>query len=253
VAALRDTLNLFARQFALALHNSTRMRLGGSLAPPSDADADAAAVRASDAHLPGAGWVVGIAGCVSFALVALALRGSVWGPGAAAVLSTMVTVAMTGGRYESALFRAAERLEGRLPGAGTSSGYGVIALVLVLLGKTCLLASIASVSEAGVLAALLAGHVLSRLAPLAAGYWLGLGTEARSLRVGALWCAIPLLLMAAAGGALFLGAALGAAVLAGYAALRWRKKRAGNTAQEDAGALQQVCEVAFYLGAAIGA
>jgi adenosylcobinamide-GDP ribazoletransferase len=250
VAALRDTLNLFARQFSLALSQSTRVRLGGALAPPSNADA--AAVRASDAHLPGAGWVVGIAACVSFALIALALRGSIWGPGVAAVVSTMVTVAMTGARYESALFRAADRLETRLPGAATGSGFGVIALVLVLLGKISLLAAIASVSEAGVLAALLAGHVLSRFAPLVATYWLGAGREARSLRVGALWCAIPLLLMAAAGGALFLGLAFLAAALAGYAVLRWWKKRAGIAAQEDFGALQQVCEVAFYLGAAIG-
>jgi adenosylcobinamide-GDP ribazoletransferase len=251
VAALRNTLNLFARQFVLALSQSTHVRLGGALAPPSDADA--AAVRASDAHVPGAGWVVGIAACVSFALIALVLRGSVWGPGVAAVLSTMVTVAMTGARYESALFRAAEQLEARLPGAATGSGFGTIALVLVLLAKISLLGAIASVSEAGVLAALLAGHVASRFAPLMAMYWLGTGTEARSLRVGALWCAIPLLLMAAAGGALFLGLALLVAALAGYAVLRWWKKRAGNAVPEDFAALQQVCEVAFYLGAAIGA
>jgi adenosylcobinamide-GDP ribazoletransferase len=251
VAALRDTLNLFARQFSLALSNSTHVRFGGALAPP--ADADPAAVRASDAHLPGAGWVVGIAGCVSFALIALVLRGSVWGPVVAAVVSTIVTVAMTGARYESALFRAAERLEARLPGAPSGSGFGAIAVVLVLLGKISLLAAIASVSEAGVLAALLAGHVLSRFAPLVATYWLGAGREPRSLRVGALWCAVPLLLMAAAGSALFLGLALAAGALAGYAVLRWWKKRAGPAAQEDFAALQQVCEAAFYLGAAIGA
>jgi adenosylcobinamide-GDP ribazoletransferase len=250
VAALRDTLHLFARQFVLALSQSTRVRLGGGLAP---SEADAAAVRASDAHLPGAGWLVGVAGCVGFALIALALRGSVWGPGVAAVVSTMLTVAMTGARYESALFRGVDRLEARLPGAATGSGFGAIALVLLLLGKITLLAAIASVSEAGVLAALLAGHVVSRFAPLVASYWLGAGTEARSLHIGVLWCVIPLLLMVAAQGALFLGLALVTAAVAAYAVLRWWKKRAGSTAQEDFAALQQVCEFAFYLGAAIGA
>jgi adenosylcobinamide-GDP ribazoletransferase len=251
VAALRDTLHLFARQFVLAWSQSTRVRLGGALAPPPDADP--AAVRASDAHLPGTGWVVGIAGCVSFALIALVLRGSLWGPGVAAVVSTMVTVAMTGARHESALFRGAERLEARLPGAPSSSGFGAIAVVLVLLGKISLLAALASVTEAGVLAALLAGHVVSRFAPLAARYWLGSGTEARSLRVGALWCAPALLLMAAAEGPVFLGLALAVAAVAAYALLRWWKKRAGTGAPEDFAALQQVCELAFYLGAVIGA
>jgi adenosylcobinamide-GDP ribazoletransferase len=247
VAALRDTLNLFARQFALALHNSTRVRLGGALAPPPDADA--AAVRASDAHLPGTGWVVGMAACISFALIALLLRGSPWGPGVAAVASTLLTGVMTGARYESALFRAAERL----PGATGGAGFGVIAFVLLFAAKISLLAAIASATEAGVLAALFAGHVVSRFAPLVATYWLGGGREPRSLRVGALWCAVPLLLMVAAAGVVFLGLALLAAAVVGYAVLRWWKKRAGDAASEDFGALQQVCEVAFYLGAAVGA
>jgi hypothetical protein len=73
---------------------------------------------------------------------------------------------MTGARAESALFRAADQL-GAATSVSGASGRGVMALVLVLTGKIVLLAAMASVSEARVMAALFAGHVLSRLAPCA--------------------------------------------------------------------------------------
>jgi adenosylcobinamide-GDP ribazoletransferase len=246
VIALRDNLNLFARRFALALQNSTRVRLAGPLAPP--ADADAVALRASDAHLPGAGWVVGMAACLSFALVGLFLRGTAWGGAVAAVVATMVTALLTGARHESSLLRAADRLEARVEGATGPRALGVIALVLVLWGKLALLAALASWSEAGVIAALFAGHVVSRAAlPLLTGH---LG-ERRVLGIAALWCAIPLLLMLAADGAAFLLVAVAAAALAGYAMRRFTGNKPGGADADDVAATQQVCELAFYLGAAI--
>lgn len=244
MAPLRDTLNLFARQFTLALHNSTRMRLGGSHAPGTDTDPDA--LRASDAHLPGTGWVVGIAACLCFALVGLLLRASPWGAAAAGVVSTVLTVMMTGARHESAAWRAAERL-------GAGQGFGAIAVALLLLVKIVLLAAIASVSEAGVLAALFAAHVTSRFAPVVASRWLGDRQDVRALRIGALWCIPPLLLMFPAGGWAFPLLALLLAAVACYAMLRVWERRQGSVAQEDSSALQQVWEIAFYLGAAIGA
>lgn len=244
MAPLRDTLNLFARQFALALHNSTRVRLGGSLAPAPDADPEA--LRASDAHLPGTGWVVGIAACLCFALVGLLLRASPWGAAVAAVVSTVVTVLMTGARHEGAAYRAAERL-------GAGQGFGAIAVALLLAAKIVLLAAIASVSEAGVLAALFAAHVTSRFAPVVASRWLGDRQDVRALRIGALWCLPPLLLMFPAGGWAFPLLALLLAAVACYGLLRAWERRQGSAAQEDSSALQQAWEVAFYLGAAIGA
>ena len=246
MAALRDNLNLFARQFSLALHHSTRVRLGGSLAPPVDADAEA--LRASDAHLPGAGWVVGLAACLSFALAAVLLRGSPWGPAVAAVACILATVLVTGGRYESALFRAAERLDPR----GGGNGFGAIALVLALAGKITLLAALASFSEASVVVALFAGHVVSRLAAVAAGQWLR-GHDGRALRVGTLWCVIPLLLMVPAAGVASTLLALIVAAPACYLMLRLAKDRLAGHPEEGVGATQQACELAFYLGAAIGA
>jgi adenosylcobinamide-GDP ribazoletransferase len=242
VAEFRDRLDLFARRFALALQHATRVRVGGALAPDPEPDADA--IRASGAHLPGAGWVVGIAACLSFALTALALRGTPWNAAVAAVASTMVTVALTGGRHESALFGIAERAQ---PG----SGAGVLTLVLVLAAKLALLAAIASVSEAGIMAALLAGHVVSRVAPLALARGLGGRGEPGALSVAALWCAIPLALMLLADGVAFTLLPVLLAGLACYGMLLWSRRRAHDAG--DLAAVQQVCELAFYLGAAIGA
>jgi adenosylcobinamide-GDP ribazoletransferase len=244
VTALRHALNLFARQFALALQQSTRVRLGGAWAPP--AEADAAFLRASDAHLPGTGWIVGLAACLAFAVVALALRGSPWGPAAAAVGSMAVTLLMTGAHAEGALFRGVEHLE---PGAA-AAGRGTMALVLLLLGKATLLAALASASEGRVMAALFAGHVLSRLAPVVLAQRLAGGMDARTLRVAALWCLPPLLLLWPAGGPAFPALALLVAGLAGYAMARLAAaKRDGELVP----ASQPVCELGFYLGAAIGA
>lgn len=243
MAAFRDSLNLFARQFALALHQSTRVRLGSAWAAPEAADDDA--LRASEAHLPGTGWIVGIAACLAFAVVALALRGNPWGAAAAAVASLVVTLLMTGAGHESALYRTVERLEAQGP-----SGLGTIVLVLALLAKVILLAALASVSEAGVIAALFAAHVLSRLAPLLVAHRLDGRHEPRTLRIAVLWCLPAVLLTGLAGGWAFLFLGLLAAGLACYGMLRL----AANQPHADLpAASQQACELAFYLGAAIGA
>lgn len=243
MAALRDTLNLFARRFALALQQSTRVRLGGAWGAAPEADP--AALRASDAHLPGTGWIVGLAACFSFALVALALRGSPWAPATAAVGSILVTLLMTGARCESSLFRSAEQGD-----EGHASGRGTMALVLLLLAKVMLLASLATIAESRVMAALFAAHVVSRVAQPVIRQRLEGARELRTLRIAALWSAVPLLLMIPAGGPAFLLIALLASVLAGYAMLRFAQ-RSGST--DAVAASQPVCELAFYLGAAVGA
>jgi adenosylcobinamide-GDP ribazoletransferase len=246
MAALRDSLHVFARQFALALQQSTRLRFGNAWAAPIDVGADAE--HASEAHLPGAGWIVGLVACLSFAVVALLLRGNPWGPPAAAIVSIAATLLMTGAQAESALFRAADGATPSADGA-SASGRGVMALVIVLVGKTVLLAALASVSEARVMAALFAGQVLSRLAPLVLAQQ-ALQRDPRVLRVAALWCVAPVLLMIPAGGAPFpvLGLLVGA--LACYALLR-TLRTAPNT--ELIAGSQVLCELGFYLGAAIGA
>lgn len=243
MAALRDTLNLFARRFALALQSSTRMRAGASVAPEA-AEGDAAG--ASAAHVPGVGWLVGLAACLVFALVSLLLRNNPWDPFVAAVACTIATVLLTGALHESALFRFAERV------AAPGNGHGTLALMLLLAAKLGLLATLALTSEPGVIAALFAAHVVSRFG-LVVTQWAGSpGTDARSLRVGALWCIVPAALLVPAGGVALLVVPLITAALAGFAVLRFCRQRP-DTAADRAGVVQQVCEVAFYLGAALAA
>lgn len=236
---MRDNLNLFARRFVLALQTSTRVRAAGDPAPP-----EADLLQSSAGHVPGAGWLVGITACLVFALSSLLLRGNPWEGLVAAVACTLATVLLTGALNEGGLFRTADRL------GAADAGTGALALFLLLAAKFALLAALAAAAEAAVMAALFAGQVVSRFAPLLAAHWLDTSPQAlRSLRVGALWCVVPLLLMVPAGGVAFLLAALIACALGGFAFARF----APGPREPRAGALQQVCEVAFYLGAAVAA
>lgn len=254
MADLRDTLNLFVRRFALALHRSTRLQPGGG--PPGAPETpDDELVRGSTRHLPGAGWLVGLLGALVFAVLALLLRGNPLGPLLAAVASVFATIVLTGGRPESAVFRTGEAMESRPPAARPGTGFGAIALVLLLTGRIAALAALGAMSEGGVLSALFAAPVISRFAPLLAAYWRDQGphVDGWSVQVAGLWCVVPLLLMLLADGGVFLLLALVAAAIAWVAVLRFFRKHPAPFRQDRAASLQQACELAFYLGAAIGA
>lgn len=240
MAEIRDTLNLFVRRFALALQNSTRLRAAGMAAPGPEADLE----RASHAHLPGVGALVGIAACLAFAVVSLAVGETLWTPLVAAVACTMATVALTGALHEGALVRVAE---------ATGAGHGMLAAVLVLAAKFGLLAALADVSEPAVITALLAAHVVSRFMLVVAHWAASPDSDTRGLRVAALWCVVPLVLLVPAGGVDFLLLPLVFGGLACFAFLRWCRGRGDVPAADRPGAVQQVCELAFYFGAAIAA
>lgn len=252
--SLRDNLNLFARQFALALQRATRLPAGGAFAPADtpDGPSDADLVRTSARHLPGAGAVVGLLSAFVFAVVALLLRDNPAGPAVAAVASLLAVLLLTGGTQEAALFRLADATGPRM-GAG-GSGHGTIALVVLLAGRIACVAALGAVSEAGVLAALLAAPVVSRFAPLLAAHWAAhdRAEDAGTVRVAALWCLLPLALVLLAGGVAFLVLALLATAAAWIALLRHFRHRPGGFDDARAAALQQACEVAFYLGASVG-
>jgi adenosylcobinamide-GDP ribazoletransferase len=248
VIALRATFEHFVRDFLLALHRFTRLR------PPVHA-ADLAGIAGPSplAHVPGVGWLVGMAACLVFALVSVLLQGNPWSPGVAAVFSTLATVLLTGALHEGALFRTADRLGAPLADA-PGSALGVIASLLLVAGKLALLAAVAAGSEAAVLSALLAAHVVSRYLPLVVAQRLDPATvDRRALGLAALWCLAPLLLMVPIGGTAFLVIPLACAVLAGIAMLHFLRRRGSGFDDGVLGAVQQVCEVAFYLGAAIAA
>jgi adenosylcobinamide-GDP ribazoletransferase len=268
----------FMRHYIAAVHSFTRVPVTGALAQwigasgPED-------VRASAAHFPGVGWLVGIVACAAFALVGLLLPGSPFAPLAAAVGCTVATLILTGGAHEIGLARVADALGGPSKAAraleimadSRIGAFGVLALVLALLAKVSLLAVLAAQSPVAVLVALLAGHVVSRFWPLLLGRGLPgmpgltyLGDvvptgkplaepiTSQALGIAGAWSAVALALAWAAQGAGF--AIL--PVIAGGLALLWMQRMLARRLQgfthESLGATQQLGEIAFYFGAAIG-
>jgi adenosylcobinamide-GDP ribazoletransferase len=208
------------RQYIWTLRRFTRLK------PPVPEGADPGTM-----HLPGVGWLVGLVAAVSFALLSLLLHGGAWATLAAAVGSTIATILLTAAAGE----RAFEKL------------YGTLALFLAILAKVSLLAVLASQSEAGVLAALLAAHTLSRFA----AHTMPEPTDGRRLMVAAAWCVPPLLLAMFARGPIFVALAMALTAITWWT-LKRLLLRQPQPAEDDAlGVTQQACEIAFYLGFAI--
>jgi adenosylcobinamide-GDP ribazoletransferase len=183
--------------------------------------------------------VVGLASCLSFALLALALRGNPWGPAVAAVGCIMATLFLTGAQPERALAAATDPL----------------ALYIVTAGKITLIAAIAAQSEASVVAALFAAQPVSRASSLLVAHWLDAENkpEPARLRTGGLWILVPLLLLVAAGGPALLVLPMVTTAIAVVGMYRYCRRRELGLEASPLGAVQQVCELAFYCGAAIAA
>ena len=185
-------MSQFIRHFLLAIQFFTRIPITGKLA--EWVGFSPAMLRASAAHFPGAGWVVGmIAAAVYGALSALLPAGG-YTPLVAAVLSTVATVLVTGAFHEDGLADVADGLGGSYDPAraleimkdSRVGAFGALALVLAVLAKVALLALLgeSEVDPAGwgdfsdgaplsvwfaawcVASSLLAGQVVSRTLPL---------------------------------------------------------------------------------------
>ncbi|MGI4777038.1 MAG: adenosylcobinamide-GDP ribazoletransferase [Janthinobacterium lividum] len=252
------------RHFLLALQFFTRIPVTGRLA--GWVGYSPAMLRASAAHLPAVGWVVGTVGALVFA-AALAS----WTPPVAAVLCTVVTVLMTGAFHEDGLADTADGLGGastreramEIMRDSRIGAFGAIALVLALGLKLALLASLAAQGVSTACVALVAAHVLSRFAPLVVmrvlPYVGGEGGKAKpmaeavsgaSVAVAALWC-LPAaaVLMSFGGTAHGLGALAAAALVAAFMA-RLLRRRLGGFTGDALGATQQLSELAIYLALA---
>jgi adenosylcobinamide-GDP ribazoletransferase len=229
-------------------------------------------LRGNARHWPGVGWVVGLVACTAFALVSVALPSSAYAPLAAAVACTIATVLLTGAFHEDAWVRFVQSLEyaQAAPGGSQHTGasfnsHGAIAIVLALLLKIALLAVIAADSPTAVLVALFAAHAVSRLGPVllmrALAYIGDAGTydskrfanriEPKSVAIAALWCTVPLAiaLLAQQPGFTVMGL-----VFSGLTVLAMHKvvaRRFSGFNADALGATQQVCEISFYLGAAV--
>ena len=273
------------RHFLLAIQFFSRIPVTGKLA--DWVGFSPAMLRASAAHFPGVGVVVGglVAGFT--ALLLAVLPHSAFAPLVAAVLGTVLSVLVTGAFHEDGLADVADGLGGSsdrdralvIMKDSRVGAFGVLAVVLALLAKVALLALIGSVSPRWMVLGLFAAHVVSRTWPLllirlmahvgdAAGSKskpLADQISVAGLLVGGWWCFGALALVAAAQAATFSGAfavptlaglrPLMAGVLASALALvymgrlLWRRLQ-GFTG-DGLGATQQVCEIAFYLGLAL--
>ena len=273
----------FIREFLLAVQFFTRIPITGKLA--EWVGFSPAMLRASAAHFPGVGVLVGAVAAAVYALLAALLPDTTYAPLVVAVLSTVITVLMTGGFHEDGLADVADGLGGSYDKAraleimkdSRVGAFGAMALVLALLTKVAIVALLGTVDgvpegldEAPfkawyVCSALFAGHVVSRTLPLLLVYWLPhVGDAAaskskpladqislNSLLIAFLWCftALAFILYAQAATDLIVACSLA------FIALLWMhrlfKRRLQGFTGDCLGATQQVCEIAFYLGLAI--
>ncbi len=254
------------RHFLLALQFFTRVPVTGSLAAWIGFSPQM--LRASAAHLPGIGWLVGGVAALVFVAVGVGLQ-SVAGAFAAAVLSTVATVMLTGAFHEDGLADVADGLGGsasrdRALEIMKDSRIGAVALVLALGLKFALLATLAGRGLETVAVAIVGAHVLSRLAPLFLIRWLPyVGDSGASkakpladaisggaLIVAVAWSIPAVALLLCAHDVVHVGAALLAVVLAAAWMARLFLRRLQGFTGDGLGATQQVCELAIYLALA---
>jgi len=257
------------RHFLLALQFFTRVPVTGRLA--AWVGYSPQMLRASAAHLPGIGWLVGGVAALVCAGVAVGLSG-VGGALAAAVLSTVATVMLTGAFHEDGLADVADGLGGsanreralEIMKDSRIGAFGTVALVLALGLKFALLALLAGRGLAAVAIAIVGAHVLSRLMPLFLIRWLPyVGDSGASkakpladaisrgaLAIAVVWTVPAVALLLCAHDAVHVVAAVLAAVLAaGWMARLFLRRLQGFTG-DGLGATQQVCELAIYLALA---
>ncbi|MEP6790701.1 MAG: adenosylcobinamide-GDP ribazoletransferase [Ramlibacter sp.] len=263
----------FVRHYLLAVQYFTRIPVTGALA--QWVGFSPGALQASAAHFPGVGWLVGAASCLAYAALAIGLPASALTPLVAAVGCTIATVLLTGGFHEDGLADVADGLGGSSDRAraleimkdSRIGAFGAMALVLALLAKVSLLAVLGSQNMAAALTAMLGAHVLSRFAPLVLVYRMqhvgdAAGSKSKPLadRISSnglftafAWCFAPLVLVALDQGAVFLTvSAIACAVALLWMQRLFRRRLQGFTG-DCLGATQQVCELAFYLGATLAA
>ena len=279
-------LGQLCRQYLLALQFFTRIPVTGRLA--DWVGFSPALLRASAAHFPGVGWLVGALVALVTALLLSSLPVSGFTPLVVAVWGTAFGVLITGAFHEDGLADVADGLGGSpereralvIMKDSRVGAFGAIAMVLVLLAKVSLLALLGSMSGLLLCTALFLAHVVSRTWPLllirlmphvgdAAGSKskpLADQISGASLGIALLWCFAALALVVYAQGALNLVAieansmallqalltALAASGMAFVLMWRWFWRRLQGFTGDCLGATQQLCELAFYLGLAVG-
>ena len=276
---------LFIRHYLLALQFFTRVPVTGRLA--DWVGFSPAMLRASAAHFPGVGWLVGgVVASFTWSLLML-LPSSPFAPLVAAVLGTCLSVLMTGAFHEDGLADVADGLGGTLDRSraleimkdSRVGAFGAIAVVLALLAKVALLALLGSLNVTLLIVAIFVAHVGSRTWPLLTIRLLPhvgdvAGSKSKPLAdqislncllAGFLWCFMAVALVFIAWVAMVLVVpglawqALAGWLAAGFLAsgiawawmTRWFARRLQGFTGDCLGAIQQVAEIAFYLGLAL--
>ena len=261
-----------ARSLVLALQYFTRVPIPAALARWTGYSTELQ--RASLAHFPGVGILVAGVAIACYWLAAQLLPRSALTPLVAAALSTMATLVLTGALHEDGLADTADGLGGsagreralEIMKDSRIGSFGALALMLALLMKVGLLALIGSVGgPPAAAAALLGAHATSRglaLMIVATLPYIGQPSTSKSvdvagrigwpsLAVAGLWC-LPALALAAALTSPVVCIAAGVPALA---AVLWMRRVLARRLQgftgDCLGATQQLCECAFYLGAAV--
>lgn len=277
------SITQLVREYLLALQFFTRIPVTGRLAEWVGFSPEL--LRASAAHFPGVGVLVGVVAAAAYALLLTLLPDTAFTALAAAALSTVVTVLLTGGFHEDGLADVADGLGGsssreralEIMKDSRVGAFGAMALVLALLCKVALLAILGSVqgTPAGwdeapftgwyVCAALSAGHVVSRGLPLLLIYLLPHVSDTAaskskpladhiskgSLTLAFFWCILGLATAGVVLDAIDLIVACSFSLLALLWLGRLFKRRLQGFTGDCLGATQQVCEIAFYLGLAV--
>lgn len=277
------------RHFLLALQFFTRIPVTGKLA--DWVGFSPAMLRASAAYFPAVGVVIGSLVVVLTAALSHYLP-TTYAPLVAAALGTAWSVWLTGAFHEDGLADVADGLGGSyerekaliIMKDSRVGAFGALAVVLAILSKVALLASLGAVGTVWMCLALMAGHVVSRTWPLFIIRCLphvgdDAGSKSKpladqislsSLLLAVVWCVgalalsvwVAATLLSATGVQTLAMAqvlpvlkvlACGALVsaLAFVYVLRLFARRLQGFTGDCLGSTQQVCEIAFYLGCAL--
>ena len=259
------------RHFLLAVQFFTRIPVTGRLA--AFAGFSPEALRRSAAHFPGVGVLVGLVCGGSFWLLRGIFPETPATPWVCALISTTVGVLLTGGFHEDGLADLADGLGGvisreralEIMKDSRIGTFGALALILALVGKLSMLSMLAYMDWRLASLAIFAAHVLSRTTPLyviASLQHVGDAAGSKSkpladritrdaLVVGVIWCAGTLTFVWWAAPAAGWGRGVAGAALATWCVRRLLNRRLGGFTGDGLGTVQQVSELAFYLGVAV--
>jgi adenosylcobinamide-GDP ribazoletransferase len=272
----------FVRHYLLALQFFTRIPVDGRLA--AWVGFSPQMLRASAAHFPGVGWLVGLLVAALSGGLLLALPGGGFSPMIVATLGTAFGILLTGAFHEDGLADVADGLGGSLQREraleimkdSRVGAFGAIAIVMALLVKMALVAQLASMDDGLLCGVLFLAHVVSRTWPLLLIRLLPhvgdlAGSKSKpladqitrtALAVALVWClaAVGAVVWAQESGQWLVAqelssyfeigilGALAASALAFAWMGRWFARRLQGFTGDCLGATQQVCELAFYLG-----